>query len=425
MSTEPTTPPAGTDKSKPRKERRAPVQRKKIAGGTISIQQRKVGNFVARVVIHVGGVRKTKGFETLEAAKAYAAKQGIEAENAGARAATTIGDKERRAMLDAKERLAPHGKTVVDALNFYLAHLEATAKSSTVDAMVETLLSHKRTEGKSVRYLWDLTGRLRRFAVDFGPRPIGGITPEEISPWLSGLNLAPVGSNNFRRNLAVLFNFAAGRGFAPETVMKKTIKIKEVDEEIEILTVGECDALIRNADPAIRPALVLALFCGVRDDEVRRLDWRAVDWEGDSLIIGANVSKVNQRRIVPLRENVKAWLAPLRQTGGLIHPVGRAAKAHLQAARVAAGFGTPVACKDDKTLRPWLHNALRHSYASYALAQWPDAAALALEMGNSPAVILKHYRQLVKPAAAAAFWKITPDDKPDGKVTLIPSAKTA
>jgi hypothetical protein len=46
-------------------------------------------------------------------------------------------------------------------------------------------------------------------------------------------------------------------------------------------------------------------------------------------------------------------------------------------------------------------------------------------MGNSPAVILKHYRQLVKPAAAAAFWKITPDDKPDGKVTLIPSAKTA
>jgi integrase len=207
--------------------------------------------------------------------------------------------------------------------------------------------------------------------------------------------------------------------------MRKTIKIKEVDEEIEILTVGECDALIRNADPAIRPALVLALFCGVRDDEVRRLDWRAVDWEGDSLIIGANVSKVNQRRIVPLRENVKAWLAPLRQTGGLIRPVGRAAKAHLQAARVAAGFGTPVACKDDKTLRPWLHNALRHSYASYALAQWPDAAALALEMGNSPAVILKHYRQLVKPAAAAAFWKITPDDKPDGKVTLIPSAKTA
>jgi integrase len=425
MSTENSTPASESVKNKPQTVRRRPIQQRKIAGGTISIQERRDGKFVARVVVHVGGKTTTKGFETLEAAKAYAAKQEIEAQNAGARAATTIGDKERRAMLDAKERLAPYGKTVMDALNFYLAHLEASTKSSTVAAMVETILSHKRTEGKAVRYLRDLKSRLGRFVVDFGTRPIGDITPEEISPWLTGLNLASVGTNNFRRNLAVLFNFAAARGFAPENVMKKTIKIKEVEEEIEILTVGECDALIRNADPAIRPALVLALFCGVRDDEVRRLDWRAVDWEGDSLIIGANVSKVNQRRIVPLRENVKAWLAPLRQTGGLIHPVGRAAKAHLQAARAAAGFGTPVACKDDKTLRPWLHNALRHSYASYALAQWPDAAALALEMGNSPAVILKHYRQLVKPAAAAAFWKITPDDKPDGKTAMMPSAQTA
>ncbi|MES2469983.1 MAG: site-specific integrase [Verrucomicrobiota bacterium] len=425
MSIKQPTPALGTGKSKSRKVRRKPIQRKKIAGGTITIQERTVGKFVARVVVHVGGKSTTKGFETLEAAKAYALRQEIEAENAGTRAASTIGDKERRAMLDAKERLAPYGKTVVDALNFYLAHLEASAKSSTVAAMVETLLSHKRTEGKAVRYLRDLKSRLGRFAVDYGTRPIGDITPEEISVWLSGLNLAPVGTNNFRRCLAVLFNYAAERGFAPQNVMRRTVRMKQVEEEIEILTVGECDALMRGAHDSIRPALALAIFCGVRDDEVRRLDWRAVDWEGDSLIIGANVSKVNQRRIVPLRENVKAWLAPLRQTGGLIHPVGRAAKAHLQAARAAAGFGTPAACKDDKSLRPWLNNALRHSYASYALAQWPDAAALALEMGNSPAVILKHYRQLVKPAAAAAFWKITPANRPEGKDADLPSAKTA
>ena len=425
MSIKQPTPALGTGKSKSRKMRRKPIQRKKIAGGTITIQERTVGKFVARVVVHVGGKSTTKGFETLEAAKAYALRQEIEAENAGTRAASTIGDKERRAMLDGAESLKPYGKTVADAVAFFLAHLKATAKSSTVAAMVKTLLAHKEAEGKAVRYRRDLKSRLGRFAVDFGTRPIGDITPEEISVWLSGLNLAPVGANNFRRCLAVLFNYAAERGFAPQNVMRRTVRMKQVEEEIEILTVGECDALIRNADASIRPALALALFCGVRDDEVRRLTWNAVDWEGDSLIIGANVSKVNQRRIVPLRENVKAWLAPLRQTGGLIHPVGRAAKAHLQAARAAAGFGTPAACKDDKNLRPWPSNALRHSYASYAITQWPDAAALALEMGNSPAVILKHYRQLVKPAAAAAFWNITPANRPEAKVADLPSAKTA
>lgn len=125
--------------------------------------------------------------------------------------------------------------------------------------------------------------------------------------------------------LAVLFNYAAERGYAPANIMRRTVRIKEVESEPEILTVGECDALLRNADAAILPALALALFCGVRDDEVRRLDWRAVDWEGDSLTIGASVSKVSQRRIVPLRPNVKEWLEPLRKTGGKIMPVGRAA----------------------------------------------------------------------------------------------------
>jgi hypothetical protein len=56
----------------------------------------------------------------------------------------------------------------------------------------------------------------------------------------------------------------------------------------------------------------------------------------------------------------------------------------------------------------WPQNALRHSFGSYHLAQFNDAAKLALEMGNSPAVIFRHYRQLVKPKQAALYWKITP-----------------
>jgi hypothetical protein len=56
----------------------------------------------------------------------------------------------------------------------------------------------------------------------------------------------------------------------------------------------------------------------------------------------------------------------------------------------------------------WPPNALRHSFGSYHLARFNDAAALALEMGNSPAVIFKHYRQLVKPKDAERYWKLAP-----------------
>jgi hypothetical protein len=56
----------------------------------------------------------------------------------------------------------------------------------------------------------------------------------------------------------------------------------------------------------------------------------------------------------------------------------------------------------------WPQNALRHSFGSYHLARFNDAARLALEMGNSPATIFRHYRQLVKPKHAEGYWKIAP-----------------
>lgn len=405
--------------------RRRPIGQKKLAGVSISIQRRTSGKFAARVVVISGKKRITKGFETLEAAKAYSQRQEIEAGNIGARAAVEIGDKERRALLDSAESLKPYGKTVTDAVAFYLAHLRATENTSTVAQTIDSLLAFKESEHKSARHLSDMRSRLGQFSKVFGERPIGSISHQEIDEWLALLNLAPVGHNNSRRVLANLFNYAADRGLAPSGIMRKTARRKVSADEPEILTVAQADALIRNSHPSIRAALIIGLFCGCREAEIGKLTWQSVDVEGGVVTIGAGISKVNQRRTIRLHSNAAAWLRPLRQAGGKIMPTGRTALARLQAARNAAGFGAPRHCTKESGLEPWPANALRHSYASYALAQWPDAAALALEMGNSPAVILRHYRSLVKPAAAAAFWKITPELTPVIKATDLLSSQTA
>jgi hypothetical protein len=70
----------------------------------------------------------------------------------------------------------------------------------------------------------------------------------------------------------------------------------------------------------------------------------------------------------------------------------------------------------------WPQNALRHSFGSYHLAQFNDAARLALEMGNSPSTIFRHYRQLVKPKQAALYWKIAPAVA--GTKKIVPFAAT-
>jgi len=86
----------------------------------------------------------------------------------------------------------------------------------------------------------------------------------------------------------------------------------------------------------------------------------------------------------------------------------------------------PVAAPSSRTDRPWIRigrtasvmanntgvgwpqNGLRHSYATYRLAQCQDAAKVALEMGNTPTMIFRHYRELVLPQDAAAWWSISP-----------------
>ena len=74
------------------------------------------------------------------------------------------------------------------------------------------------------------------------------------------------------------------------------------------------------------------------------------------------------------------------------------------------------AARDRAGLRDWPQNAARHSFASYHLAQHQDAAKLALEMGNSPAMVFGHYRELVKTKDAEKFWSIRPSKAAQKKV---------
>ena len=54
------------------------------------------------------------------------------------------------------------------------------------------------------------------------------------------------------------------------------------------------------------------------------------------------------------------------------------------------------------------HNGIRHSFGSYHYELHRNEQLTASEMGNSPAVIFRHYRDLVSPADAKRYFAITP-----------------
>ena len=67
----------------------------------------------------------------------------------------------------------------------------------------------------------------------------------------------------------------------------------------------------------------------------------------------------------------------------------------------------------------WPLDVMRHSFGTYRLPILKSADALALEMGNSPDVIFRHYRRVTDEATADAYFRISPADRLRPAFTVI------
>ncbi len=351
------------------------------------------------------GKRRRQFFQSKAQADAVAAKMNAELRTHGSEH-VEFSSTLRVMAQTAAERLQPFGKTIADAVDYYLAHLKATERSITVAELVPKMIADKKAGGMSRRYLADLRSRLARFEGAFGKEMMATIGAQAIDDWLLALPVGLTTRNNFRRVVVTLFSYAVDRGYSTSNPAAKTAKAKEVDAPPGILTVGQAANLLENATPQILPHVAIGLFAGLRRAELERLDWRDVHFADNLIEVTAQKSKTARRRFVRIQPNLRQWLGPVRKHSGPVTPENFVKT--FAALRAAAG------------LTDWPDNALRHSFASYHLAHFKDAAALALEMGHTDSgMIFQHYRQLVRPSDAERFWAIKPQAQDDRKIVAI------
>jgi integrase len=342
----------------------------------------------------LGGGRKRRFFKDKAEAEEFMRLSEVQQENFGT-AALSMSDALRVEAIECSELLHPYQKTLRDATKFYLAHLKRITGSRKVKEIVADLLAARTTDGMSARYLGDLRVRLGRFVATFGEQMIAGISASRIEEWLRGLGVGPVTRNTYRRRLAALFNFAKRRSYVSENPVADVERAKERETEIAILSVSDLARLLDGASSDMLPFWTIAAFTGMRPAEIERLTWDEIDFDAGVIEVKASKAKTASRRLVTIQPNLRTWLAPYRTRKGRVCPVNLRRKSDEDRERA-------------KLRAEWPPNVLRHSFGSYYLAQFNDAAKLALEMGNSPATIFRHYRQLVRPKEATLYWKITP-----------------
>jgi len=83
------------------------------------------------------------------------------------------------------EELARYGKSVQDAIRFYLGHLRAQEQTIPLDTAIAELVESRRAGGKSAEYCYGLKLRLGRFGKDFSGRSTGSLTARKSMHGLS------------------------------------------------------------------------------------------------------------------------------------------------------------------------------------------------------------------------------------------------
>jgi integrase len=296
---------------------------------------------------------------------------------------------------------------IVEACRDYARRNPVERPPRTVRQVAAELIELKSRRKASERYLQDLRYQLNKLCEKFSV-DVDSVTTGDLQLWFDSLDAAPRTVRNIRSAGAALFRFAEarcyiGKGDNPVTATEK-IKAKNGDA-VEIYAADELARLLAAAPDSIQPAMAIQAFAGLRTSELMRLDWENVKLGRGHIEITAANAKTASRRLVPILPNLAAWLKTHAKKTGSIFPSG-ADYYHELTRETAAATQT-----DNLPAVRLKHNALRHSFISFRVADVQNVAQVAIEAGNSPAVIFSNYRELVTADDARKWFAILPQRK--------------
>jgi integrase len=301
------------------------------------------------------------------------------------------------------------GAKLADAVDYYVNRKLQFRESPSVAEGVEKIVA-EITGRRSKRTVDNVRCRWRKFAEDFGGRAFTEIEADEITAWLDRVAHHPETRHNYRRQVVALFKLAIGKKWCQDNPAMDSRKDDRMPPEPHVFKVDELARVLEHADEyGLLPYIVLGTFCGIRVSELVRLDWSKVDYQERAVTVEAATTKTKTRRVVSLNDTAAAWLQPHIKRSGLV--VGaEALRERLFDLRKSAG------------MKRWPTNIMRHSFGSYALAQWQDVAKVSYQMGNAPAVCRRHYEQVVKKSEATRFWALRPSGDAAGKIVPMQQA---
>jgi len=312
--------------------------------------------------------------------------------------AIRLPTKLRLEAMECVERLSKVGCSLTEATNFFLARAKpANAARTLADASAELLQAKIRSNRKETT-VKALGWSLGTFNRSFGHIQLHEFTADQMEDWLQESDYKPRTKNGYLRDVGGLFRFGIKKGYCAENPLKDIEKITTDDVEPEIFSVVEAQSIMRmcelHPELQLTPCFAIQFFAGLRTSELLDLDWSDVKI-GRFVTVRGPTAKSRRIRNVRMMENLESWLRRSLCARGPVAPVNYWDR--RRDLKVLLG------------LEYWKQNGCRHSFGSYLYALEEDATYVAAQMGHTgDKMLFEHYRALVDPEDAMAYWAIMP-----------------
>ena len=304
--------------------------------------------------------------------------------------------------------------TMGDAIAGFLSGIASVKRKDIKEAVAEfTALRKPLTEAKagkraqlSANYNY-MTGLwLGWFADSFPNTAVCDVTKEHLNLWMNKFSgQSAVSRNHYRGTLKMFLRWCAKRDYLPANhrlFEADSLTTEASDgQETDFYRPQELQALLdgAGAQPEVKdilPVLALGGLAGLRLEEAMRLEWSDVWRVTGHVEISSLKAKTRSRRLVEICPALATWLAPYRESIGIIFAMHR------------DSFHAKFAALRESLKIPARRNGMRHAFCSYHFALHANENLTAQQAGNSPAMIHGHYKGLATKAEAEKWFDVRP-----------------
>ena len=368
--------------------------------------------FVYQVAWVIGGARKLQQF-TDEAIALDEARLRAGQLASGRMDSASIGKPDRDELLAARQIIAGRGQLlpalrewaqafdltggqIVTAAQAWKARTRGSIERITIRDLIARFLKEKKQLGFATEANHgSIFGAVRD---KLGECQVAAVSAAMLSKYLAEIP-HPTTRNTHRKRVVTLWRWAQSKNYLPRdtrTEAEQTERAREAAPEAGIVSAtafSKLLELVRAELPNDLGALVVAGFCGLRRSEVHGQAWEDIGMDRKHVRVTSAKKGTPARRLVPLSDAAIEWLmlCPVRK-GPVCEGM---AIDRIRKAGIAAKLALP-------------DNCLRHSYISHYVAAIGNVPQAALDSGNSPQIIHRHYRELVTADEGKAWFEVRP-----------------